>query len=72
MVNCTCGKTIEKVPNWLQSVNIEFVCNNCPNRQVKPISQLAAEVAQQAIRNAEAALTAMDELKDEDGDDDDI
>lgn len=38
MVKCSCNKTIEKVPDWLQSAKVEFVCNNCPNRQVKNIA----------------------------------
>lgn len=38
MVNCSCGKAIEKVPDWLQSAQVEFVCNNCPNRQLKNIA----------------------------------
>ena len=38
MVNCSCGKPIEKVPNWLKSAQVEFVCNNCPNRQLKNIA----------------------------------
>jgi len=48
MVKCVCGKPIEKVPTWLESVNVTFVCTNCPTRQVKPISQvqlLGPEVA---------------------------
>ncbi|MBS1707025.1 MAG: hypothetical protein JST40_14260 [Armatimonadetes bacterium] len=65
MVTCTsCGKIIDKVPNWLQSANVEFVCNNCPNRQIKPISQLAQEVAQ-ATRNNEEDLAEMDELEED-------
>lgn len=38
MVTCSCGKPIEKVPDWLQSVTVDFVCNNCPNRQLKNIA----------------------------------
>lgn len=34
MVNCVCGRPIEKLPNWLQSVKVDFVCNNCPQRTV--------------------------------------
>ncbi len=67
MVNCTCGKTIDKIPSWLQGVEVEFVCNNCPNRQIKPISQLAAETAQ-ATRNEVEDLAEMDTLDKEDED----
>ena len=43
MVKCDCGRIIDKIPTWLSAVKVDFVCNNCPNRQVKPISQLHAE-----------------------------
>lgn len=36
MITCKCGKTIDKVPDWLQGVQVEFVCNNCPNKRHKP------------------------------------
>ncbi len=55
MVHCSCGKVIEKIPNWMQSVKVEYVCNNCPNRQVKPIAQLAAQQAAAAAEAAQAA-----------------
>ena len=38
MVNCSCGRPIDKVPDWLKSAQVEFVCNNCPNRQLKNIA----------------------------------
>jgi hypothetical protein len=38
MIYCKCGKAIEKLPTWLSSANVEFVCNNCPNRQTKNIA----------------------------------
>lgn len=64
---------MEKVPNWLQSVNVLFICNNCPNRQIKSISQLSVEEAAKA-RAAEAAAAAASgaSKKEEDfgGDDD--
>lgn len=43
MITCSCGKTIEKVPAWMSSVNVEFVCNNCPNRQTKNIAFVTLE-----------------------------
>jgi hypothetical protein len=43
MITCSCGKTIEKVPTWLQSVKVDFVCNNCPNRQTKNIAFISLE-----------------------------
>jgi len=38
MVTCSCGKVIDKVPDWLSGVKVEFICNNCPNRQTKNIA----------------------------------
>ena len=38
MVYCSCGKALDKIPDWLRSVKVEFVCNNCPNRKVKNIA----------------------------------
>jgi len=38
MVRCSCGKAIEKIPDWMQGIKVEFVCNNCPNRQTKNIA----------------------------------
>jgi len=45
MVQCSCGKTIEKVPEWLSSAKVEFVCNNCPNRTTKNIAFVSLETA---------------------------
>jgi hypothetical protein len=44
MVKCTsCGKTIDKIPDWMQAVTVEFVCNNCPNRHTKNIAFINLE-----------------------------
>ncbi len=43
MVTCSCGKTLDKVPDWLAAVSVEFVCNNCPNRKVKNIASVTLE-----------------------------
>lgn len=41
MVTCSsCGKPIDKVPNWLEGVTVQFVCNNCPNRTIKGITEV--------------------------------
>lgn len=59
MVKCSCGKTLDKVPAWLESVQVHFICNNCPNRQIKTISQLSVEQA------AAAAALAASQPKEE-------
>ena len=38
MVYCSCGKGIDKVPDWMASITVEFVCKDCPNRQTKSIA----------------------------------
>ena len=43
MIYCSCGKPLEKVPSWLESSKVTFVCNNCPNRQTKNIAFLSLE-----------------------------
>jgi len=62
MVKCICGKAIDKMPTWLESVTVDFVCTNCPKRTVKTIAQLNAEAAMNATSAADTKL-AMDELE---------
>lgn len=46
MVKCaSCNKEIEKLPVWLESVPVKFICNNCPNRAQKPTPQRHTESA---------------------------
>ena len=45
MIQCSsCGRQIEKVPDWLQGTKVDFVCNNCPNRQTKNIAFVSLDV----------------------------
>lgn len=45
MIKCSsCGKPIEKVPTWLDTAKVDFVCNNCPNRTTKNIAFVTLEV----------------------------
>lgn len=62
MVKCDCGRIIDKIPTWLSAVKVDFVCNNCPNRQVKPISQLHAEQQAAAAKVAAQEKAAADAL----------
>jgi hypothetical protein len=43
MVHCSCGKPIEKIPDWLSTAKVDFVCNNCPNRSHKNIAFVTLE-----------------------------
>jgi hypothetical protein len=65
MVKCVCDKAIDKVPDWLSSVQVDFVCTNCPRRQVKTISQLHAEQMANAGIN-EAEIKSVDMFEEED------
>jgi len=40
MITCSCGKVMDKIPSWLEGVKVEFICNNCPNRQIKSITEV--------------------------------
>jgi hypothetical protein len=63
MVSCTCGKKIDRVPNWFQSVKVEFVCNNCPNRQTKNIAFVSLEAP--VVAKAEDPIDEIDEPDEE-------
>lgn len=53
MVKCdSCGKAMERVPDWMESVQVEFVCNNCPNRQTKNIAFVSMDLDAQAAKLA--------------------
>lgn len=65
MVVCSaCGKHLEKVPDWLQGVQVEFICNNCPNRKLKNIAfvQLPAEAP---AKDKTAAPDELEAVEDE-------
>ncbi|HWD38221.1 MAG TPA: hypothetical protein VG944_05180 [Fimbriimonas sp.] len=53
MIQCSsCGKQIDKVPEWLQSAKVEFVCNNCPNRTAKNIAFVTLDAEPKAASPA--------------------
>ena len=58
MVKCVCGKEIENAPTWLSGVNVTFICNNCPTRDVKGITQVDFSLPQTEEEKAEAAKEA--------------
>jgi hypothetical protein len=67
MVNCACGKTIDKVPDWLQTAEVEFVCNNCPNRQTKNIAFVNLDAG---LKDAGKSIDGEEEMELGDEDDD--
>lgn len=70
MVSCSCGKPMDKVPNWLSVVTVEFVCNNCPNRKVKNIASVTLEPDLAHTAKIDTSKSDQEE-EDADGDTDD-
>jgi hypothetical protein len=68
MVQCSCGKVLDRVPVWLSGVTVEFVCNNCPNRQVKPIGQMAIAPTVTAGADPSEDVDLSDEIDDDEAD----
>lgn len=68
MVKCVCDRPIEKMPVWLESVKVDFVCTNCPKRQqVKSIAQLHNE-QQRAAKVEDESMPDIDADMDEEED----
>jgi hypothetical protein len=67
MTHCSsCGRPIEKVPDWLRTAKVEFVCNNCPNRQTKNIAFVSLELEPPAVAKlAEEDEVEVEEVADE-------
>jgi hypothetical protein len=36
---------MERVPDWMAGIDVQFACNNCPNRQLKNIAFVSLETA---------------------------
>lgn len=62
MVKCEgCGKPIDKIPTWMDSIQVSFVCNNCPNRQMKNIAQIVLETTPSVQDKPDDPLAGEDE-----------
>ena len=67
MIQCSaCGKPIEKVPNWLRTAKVEFVCNNCPNRQTKNIAFVSLELEAPSTAKLAEDEVEVEEVAEED------
>jgi hypothetical protein len=70
MVKCVCGKEISTVPDWLRDVKVQFVCNNCPNREVQGITQVdftgGKPPDEEPARPSDSKRADMDEATEED------
>lgn len=68
MIQCSaCGRPIEKVPDWLRGTKVDFICNNCPNRQTKNIAFMTLDTEPKAAREDDEDVE-VEELPDEDED----
>ncbi len=66
MIHCSsCGKPIEKVPEWLASAKVEFVCNNCPNRTAKNIAFVTLETEPKPAARVEGIDLDVEELPED-------
>ena len=65
MITCSCGKAIEKIPNWLQGVKVDFICNNCPNRTTKNIAFVTLPVEVKAVGLEDEDDVEIDEVVDD-------
>ena len=65
MIVCSsCGKQMDKMPTWLESVSATFVCNNCPNRQTKNIAFVNLDQSLPAAAKLEEPIS-LDEVVEE-------
>jgi hypothetical protein len=68
MIQCSaCGRPIEKVPDWLRGTKVDFICNNCPNRQTKNIAFMTLDTEPKAKREDDDDMD-VEEMPDEDED----
>ena len=65
MVVCSsCGKPMEKVPIWMASIDVQYACNNCPNRQLKNIAFVNLDPTIPATAKIELDPEELDEVAD--------
>ncbi len=66
MVVCSsCGKAMDKVPDWMASINVQFACNNCPNRQLKNIAFVNLDPTIPAAAKVEMDEEELEEVADD-------
>jgi hypothetical protein len=66
MIHCSsCGRPIEKVPDWLRGTKVDFVCNNCPNRQTKNIAFVTLDTEPKAARLDDEDEVDVEEVADD-------
>lgn len=69
MVVCSsCGKPMERVPDWMASIDVQFACNNCPNRQLKNIAFVNLDPTIPPTAKVELEEEEIEEVPDEEAD----
>ena len=66
MVLCKCGKSIDKIPEWLNGVKVDFICNNCPNRQTKNIAFISLDPEIPAVAKLDMEIDPSEDLDETD------
>jgi hypothetical protein len=66
MVHCSCGKPIDKIPDWLSTAKVDFVCNNCPNRSHKNIAFVSLEPETKAVAGDDIDIEIDEVIEDDD------
>lgn len=70
MIKCSfCGKELEHVPQWLSGVNTMVVCNNCPARDLKSITEIKLE-PQEPAGTSKEDMIGDDVMPEEDEEED--
>ena len=69
MVVCSsCGKAMDKVPDWMASIDVQYACNNCPNRQLKNIAFVNLDPTIPATAKIEMEEEEIEEVADDEPD----
>ena len=59
---------MEKVPDWMASITVQFACNNCPNRQLKNIAFVNLDPTIPAAAKVEMEEEELEQVPDEEAD----
>ncbi|MGV3617798.1 MAG: hypothetical protein ACO1SV_20935 [Fimbriimonas sp.] len=54
------------MPDWLRGTKVDFVCNNCPNRQTKNIAFMTLETEAKPAARDDDDDVEVEDLPDED------
>jgi hypothetical protein len=56
---------MERVPDWMASINVQYACNNCPNRQLKNIAFVNLDPTIPATAKIEMDEAEIEEIVDD-------